>query len=48
MPQLRCSGCKAKGEVGFQIVFVGCSGEAMLGAEGKKHPKATGIFDGDV
>jgi hypothetical protein len=29
----RCSRCKAKGAVSLQIVYVGGSGEAMLGAQ---------------
>lgn len=31
----RCSRCKAKGQNTFRIVFVGGSGEALLGAEVK-------------
>ena len=31
----RCSGCKAKGQNTFQILYVGSSGEAMLGATEK-------------
>lgn len=42
VPNLRCSRCKAKGQVEFQIVFVGGSGEALLGAKAVKDPKATG------
>ena len=32
VPNLRCSSCKVKRQVEFQIVFVGGSGEAMLEA----------------
>lgn len=39
---LRCSSCKAKGQVELQIVFVGGSGEAMLGGKATKDPKPTG------
>lgn len=42
VPRLSCSRCKAKGAVEFQIVYVGSSGEAMLGAKAVKDPKATG------
>jgi hypothetical protein len=43
VPNLRCSSCKAKGQVEFQIVYVGGSGEAMLGARFTKNPKSDGI-----
>lgn len=42
VPKLRCSGCKAKGQVTFQIVFVGGSGEALLGGKSVIDPKPTG------
>jgi hypothetical protein len=43
VPKLTCSHCKAKGAVEFQIVYVGSSGEAMLGGKATKDPKPTGI-----
>lgn len=46
VPNLRCSRCKAKGQVEFQIVFVGGSGEAMLGAKATRDPKPTGKLSG--
>lgn len=42
VPNLRCSSCKAKGQVTFQIVFVGGSGEALLGGKATKDPNPTG------
>ena len=42
VPKLTCSHCKAKGQVEFQIVYVGSSGDAMLGAKAGKDPKADG------
>lgn len=50
VPQLRCSGCKAtrygridlEGQVEFQIVYVGGSGEALLGGKSTIDPKPTG------
>lgn len=50
MPNLRCSSCKAtrygridlEGQVTFQIVFVGGSGEALLGGKATRDPKPTG------
>lgn len=42
MPNLRCSSCKAKGQVDLQIVFVGGSGETLLGGKAAKDPKADG------
>ena len=38
-----CKHCKAIGQIEYQIVYVGGSGEAMLGAESKQHPKSTGV-----
>ena len=46
VPRLRCSCCKAMGQVTFQIVFVGGSGEAMLGAKATRDPKPTGRLSG--
>jgi hypothetical protein len=46
VPNLRCSSCKAKGQVTFQIVFVGGSGEALLGGKATKEPKPTGRLSG--
>lgn len=46
VPKLSCSHCKAKGEVDFQIVFVGGSGDAMLEAKAVKDPKATEELSG--
>lgn len=37
-----CRQCKAIGQIEYQIVYVGGSGDAMLGAESKHHPKSTG------
>ena len=37
-----CRQCKAIGQIEYQIVYVGGSGDAMLGAESKLHPKPTG------
>lgn len=45
VPRLSCSHCKAKGQVEFQILFVGGSGEAMLGAKAVKDPKATAVVE---
>lgn len=42
VPNLRCSSCKAKGQVTFQIVFVGGSGEALLGGKDTLDQKPTG------
>lgn len=42
IPRLFCSHCKAKGQVEHQILFVGDSGEAMLGAKVMKDPKSDG------
>lgn len=42
MPNLRCSRCKAKGQVEFQIVFVGGSGEALFGCKASKIQNTTG------
>lgn len=42
VPRLSCSRCKAKGAVEFQILFVGGSGDAMLGAKAVKDPKSDG------
>lgn len=42
VPRLSCSRCKAKGQVECQILFVGGSGEAMLGAKVMKDPKSDG------
>ena len=33
IPKLRCCSCKALGEITYQIVYVGGSGDAMLGAK---------------
>ena len=46
VPNLRCSGCKAKGQVGFQIVYVGGSGEALLGGKATGDPRPTGRLSG--
>lgn len=54
VPNLRCSGCKAtrygridlEGQVTFQIVFVGGSGEALLGGKATKDPKPTEMLSG--
>jgi hypothetical protein len=43
---LRCSNCKAKGQVTIQIVFVGGSGEALLGGKATRDPKPTGRQSG--
>lgn len=43
VPKLTCSHCKAKGQVEFQIVYVGHSGEALLGGKATKDPKSDGI-----
>lgn len=43
VPKLTCSQCKSKGQVEFQIVYVGGSGDAMLGAKAAKDPKSDGI-----
>lgn len=40
--RLSCSRCKARGQVEFQIVYVGGSGEALLGGKATKDPKPTG------
>lgn len=45
-PNLRCSSCKAKGQVEFQIVYVGGSGEALLGGKATRDPKPTGRLSG--
>lgn len=37
-----CKHCKAIGQIEYQIVYVGGSGEALLGAESRQHPKSTG------
>ena len=40
--KMRCENCKAKGNVEFRIIYIGGSGEAMLGASqlpGNKRPK---------
>ena len=42
VPKLTCGHCKAKGQVEFQIVYVGSSGHAMLGAKAGKDPKSDG------
>ena len=42
VPRLSCSRCKGKGAVEFQILFVGGSGDAMLGAKAVKDPKSDG------
>lgn len=42
VPKLKCSQCKAKSQVELQIVYVGGSGEAMLGAKATRDPKPTG------
>lgn len=42
VPKLTCSHCKAKGQVEFQIVYVGGSGEALLGGKATRDPKPTG------
>lgn len=42
VPKLTCSHCKAKGQVEFQIVYVGGSGEALLGGKSTRDPKPTG------
>lgn len=42
VPKLTCSRCKAKGKVEFQIVYVGGSGEALLGGKSTIDPKPTG------
>lgn len=46
VPNLRCSSCKAKGQVELQIVYVGGSGEALLGGKATKDPKPTGRVSG--
>ena len=46
VPKLRCSACKSKGNIEFQIVYVGGSGEAMLGAGVKMPENATGWKSG--
>lgn len=46
VPNLRCSSCKAKGQVEFQIVYVGGSGEALLGGKATRDPKPTGRLSG--
>ena len=46
VPKLRRSACKSKGHIELQIVYVGGSGEAMLGAGDKKPDKDTGWKSG--
>lgn len=46
LPRMSCGGSKAKGHVQVQIVFVGGSWDAMLGAESDRQPKATALLDG--
>jgi len=45
VPNLRCSSCKAKAQVEFQIVYVGSSGDALLGAKATKDPKSDGRIE---
>jgi hypothetical protein len=42
VPKLTCGHCKAKGQVEFQIVYVGSSGDAMLGGKATRDPEPTG------
>jgi hypothetical protein len=42
VPRLICSHCKAKSQVDFQLVYVGSTGDAMLGTTVSKNPNATG------
>lgn len=40
--RLTCQKCKARGRNSVQIIYVGASGEAMLGASAKRRPRETG------
>lgn len=41
MSRMRCESCKAKGNVDFRIIYIGGSGEAMLGASQISPDKTT-------